>query len=372
MTRIGQITVVVTFLFAISIQAILAIGGVESQSVRDQLATPRGSLGWDELLDTDGLDQFSAYLDDQLIYREGAAELTNDLDRVLLLDDSRQESKDTVVVGLDGWLFQRDSFTAFCDLTPAEAVQIASDTADLVAEVEGSGTTVLMTVAPDKRTIRPDRIELPDELACEEPSRSAFREALTTDANEWFLDLWSALEAERRAGSEVYRQRDTHWDGIGGLTLVTEVIEALRFEGNHRVVDDGTEALPGDLTRVLGVQSLDPVAQLSIDNDAREVSTDELIPERPGLIRRVQSTSPDPMVDGRTVIIIDSFGETAIDSFTQIFSDVTFVTWQSYESPAARAAVADAELLIVQSAERETPRNLSERLPVLVGLGEGS
>jgi alginate O-acetyltransferase complex protein AlgJ len=240
-----------------------------------------------------------------------------------------------VLSGQEGWLYLAGEQQNACE-PPLPFDETLRRWAELVKAVRDSGRRAILIVAPDKASVYPEH--LPDDFPAEECARKGKE------------DMWSLYEAigpglgivplrqrllraKERERDIVYLRKDSHWNAIGSLEMVHEVLA--RFgKGRVRVrpgdVKSSNVTYVGDLTQLLGAP----------ENDTR--------PDR--------ITSPGlgaPRIPGRAVLVGDSFSSLVYPQITPYFADLRRILWVGSTADQVRAEIAAADTVIFETVERD-------------------
>jgi hypothetical protein len=265
-----------------------------------------------------------------------------------------------VLQGQDGWLYFGSDVRSMCE--PARTVDDTVERLGRLAEaVESSGRRFVFTVAPDKTTIYPDA--LPDTYLGEECAaerRTAFWDALRSEAPEWYADLRVPLEEEQERTGPLYRPSDTHWAPRGAAVYAEELARALdpRLLDDFEVVENGTVDEPGDLARMLGTRVEDEVPAVSVVRPGVEpVGRDTL--ELPGVptgqpVTARNESSDALLFPGRTLLLGDSFTNASLKPLGGLFAEVTLLH-NEVAGPYPQAVadmIVDSDVVVLEIVER--------------------
>ena len=253
-----------------------------------------------------------------------------------------------VLSGKDGWLFLTGEQQNAC-MPPLSIDEALVRWARLVSVVRQSGRRAVVLVAPDKASVYPEY--LPDDFALEDCARAA-------KARMWRLleQLGRPrgvvpirdrlLRAKRRSAEPVYLRKDSHWNQIGSLELVDEVLE--RFGGGVRVAQADVRAsetsYTGDLTTLLGAP----------ESDVR--------PER-----TVARTPGAPRVAARALMVGDSYGEIVLPQLRPYFARLRSAGWVGSPPQQLADEIARAEVVIFETVERDIGFRASDVGPASPG-----
>ncbi len=243
-----------------------------------------------------------------------------------------------VAAGRDGWLYIAEEAERSCR-PPFPSDAAVRRWRELVRIVERSGRRAAVVIAPNKSTIYPEHLALDEaKRRCASRGSNALWsriEGVPRDEN--LIALRDPLLRLKRAQrAPVYLRVDSHWTDRGGFELVAAVLE--RLGGDVRpapgeLVDIRAEEAQGDLSRLIG-------------NPERERRPRLIVRRRPGA----------PTVPGRTVVVLDSFGERIMGLLRPYFETFEPVYWNRRRKTPPRElaeAVERADTVIFETVERE-------------------
>lgn len=235
-----------------------------------------------------------------------------------------------VIVGHGDWLFTITELQPVCRFTAAE---VLADLDAVAADFAGAGVDFRFTVPPDKHVIHPEQVRPESGLggSCADQRQAELRAGMTARPGV-AVEVWSALEAVRAADPErqLYFHQDTHWTPLGALVATEALIASLApgLWSADQVPTDGFANYETDLSRLIGLPSKERVPKLvirpgvtvtegaidlgvDIDN-AREVATFTV-------------DAAAPAVEGRTLIVYDSFYGTNMRRIAPWFRESVWV-----------------------------------------------
>lgn len=266
--------------------------------------------------------------------------------------------------GRDGFLFLEEELQRACERPVGEVAAVARLRAFADA-VEASGRRAVVLVAPDKSAVLGDLLPARyPQRDCAPRGQAALGRALGAQRDPRVVALREPVAALRRTlpAREVFYRTDTHWTQRGAFPYVRAVVRGAR--GDAAVAARGrdlVEAAPrdfvGDLTRVQG----DPrvtrervfvVRRAGGGRVQREAVT---VAGIAGQRTRIEGGQA-PVVQGRTLLLADSFGLTVPDLLPPYFADLTALSWGSGQAATLRDAIAGADTVVLQIVEREVVR----------------
>ena len=318
--------------------------------------------GWDSL------SSFGHYVGDRLPLRQRAVRLDGWADEEVFDEDPAFGGGATpqVISGHDGFLFLNEAFDEAC-APPLSAGETAAHLAYLASIIQDSGRRVVTMVAPDKSSVHPELI--PHDFVkrdCAARSSDELWNALGSAAIPGFVDLRRLLRAEAaRTGHPLYLRTDSHWDEEGARVAVGAGIDffAPGLFDDAEVSYVGQKAYVGDLTLLRA----DPVADAEPDfqttrTGIRAVS-DDVIDDLGAQIDRhfVNAGPADRLIEGKTLLFIDSYGSVAQSLLVPYFADLTVIDINTFDRDRFATMIADADQVWILSVERSTsPRMANE------------
>ena len=243
-----------------------------------------------------------------------------------------------VATGRDGWLYLADEPDRACT-PPFPRDAAVRRWRQLSAIVRGSGRRAAVVVAPDKYTVHPEHLPLDEaKRRCARRGGAALWKLIeSVPRDENLIGLREPLlRLKRSRGEPVYLRTDSHWTPRGAFEMVSGVLDRLGRgvrPARGELVDLGSQDVPGDLNGLVG----DPTPERRRRLEVRR---------RPGA----------PKVPGRTVFVLDSFGEKVTEMLPPYFETVELVYWNR-ERRTSRAqlaaAVERADTVVFEAVERE-------------------
>jgi len=319
--------------------------------------------GWDSL------GSLGLYVADRLPLRQRAVRLDGWADRKGFDEDPAFGGGTTprVISGKDGFLFLGEAFDEACD-PPLPPTETAGRLAALATAVEASGRTMLTMVAPDKSSVHPELI--PDgfvKRTCAMRSSDALWTALNAALIPGFVDLRSPLRAEAaRTGHPLYLRTDSHWDEEGARVAVKQGIDyfAPGLFDDAEVPSVGQQAYIGDLTLLRA----DPVADAEPDfttirPDIEAVADDTIDDLGAGIDHHFVNDGPiDRLIQGKTLMFIDSYGSVALSILVPYFADLTVIDINTFDQDRFSKLIGDADRVWIISVERSTASRMANEI----------
>lgn len=272
-------------------------------------------------------------------------------------------NSDQVFLGPGGETFLTDDFVLACrQRTEIAAMEVRLDA--VRDELAAHGIDFLYAVAPDRTSI--DRAQigpLADRLMrCADASRVD----LQTMADRPGSPLFVAWDEISGIAGERYIPGDTHWNGKVSTVFAQLLLDRLAEDGVARpgIFDSsdlhprGTTAYVGGLYGLMGVDRSATVTVFGTVRDGVETDYDE--EEHDGVVtQHWTSTGPD-LIEGRTLILQDSFFDLHAAVLAPYFADLTAVPMDSITNPGALAQLDGYDHVIVEQVQRSVPNNLLE------------
>ncbi|MCU1693615.1 MAG: hypothetical protein JWM64_2706 [Frankiales bacterium] len=262
-----------------------------------------------------------------------------------------------VVEGSDRYLYIAQDWTVACQ-DRGRARHVAGNVAALAAALQAGGREVVVVVGPDKSTTVDEHVPArPPEQACAGASRAALWQELTARGGPSFLDLRPALrEADRDV--QTYWRKDTHWTPTAGTVYARQLarrldpVLALRLQTRP-----ATYSRHGDLARVLGRDDAETVQGLQLINPGvrvQELSRADIGMGQPARRTRAVVSPGGRVLAGRTVLVGDSFDDTALEQLAPLFEE-TLAFWPGLHDssmPTIMAQLRTADRVVVETVER--------------------
>jgi hypothetical protein len=265
-----------------------------------------------------------------------------------------------VTYGLSGVMFISDAFNEACN-----PHILTDDLIDRIHRLEqvihDSGRDFHLLVSPDKSTILTSY--LPEQFplrSCFEEYNSDFWARLRGADIQGFIDLNAALTDARDTRRELlFKRRDTHWDDAGAVVaseaLVNSVVPGLWDES--AVTLNGLAEYFGDLNVLAGEALVDTAPSYSVTRPGVVQTSVILIDQlEHGRNRQViHQAQASELIPGRTLILGDSFSESAEPFFAPYFEDLTLMRLVDFSVPRFIELIASADRIIFWSVERTFP-----------------
>ena len=318
--------------------------------------------GWDSL------SSFGDYVGDRLPLRQRAVRLDGWADEEVFDEDPAFGGGATpqVIGGKDGFLFLSEAFDEAC-APPISADETAAHLADLASVIHDSGRRVVTMVAPDKSSVHPELV--PSDFVkrnCAARSSDDLWGALDSAAIPGFVDLRTLIRAETaKTGHPLYLRTDSHWDEEGARVAVRAGVDffAPGLFDDAEVPYVGQKAYIGDLTLLRA----DPVADAEPDFRTTRpgitpVSDDAIDDLGAQIDHHFVNTGPaDRLIQGKTLMFIDSYGSVAQSMLVPYFADLTVIDINTFDRDRFTTLIGEADQVWILSVERSTaPRMANE------------
>jgi hypothetical protein len=263
-----------------------------------------------------------------------------------------------VVVGRDGWLFTRTELEPVCAVTPDQVLGALDRVAAALAP---HGIDVRLIVPPDKHAIYPEKVVPGSGLgqACTDDRRAAMQAGMAARPDH-AIELWTGIAAEHSADpdKQLYFRQDTHWTPLGALIATRALVESLApgVWDDAEMPIEGFAAYDTDLSRLMGLPTKERVPRLVIRPGVAVKRT--TVPTSVDLksARDIGHYTVDPAapaVEGRTLILYDSFFRTNEGRIAPWFRDSVWVHVDDLKrSPELAADLPAFDHVVIERAER--------------------
>jgi len=318
--------------------------------------------GWDSL------SSFGHFIGDRLPLRQRAVRLDGWADEEVFAEDPAFGGSATpqVISGKDGFLFLSEAFDEAC-APPLSAGDTAAHLAYLASIIEDSGRRVLTMVAPDKSSVHPELV--PTDFVkrtCAARASDELWSALDAAAIPGFVDLRAPLREETaRTGHPLYLRTDSHWDEEGARIAVRDGVDFFApglFDENE-VPYVGQKAYIGDLTLLRADPTADAEPDFRTTRPGITAVSDETLDDLGAQIDHhfVNDGPRDRLIQGKTLMFIDSYGSVAQSMLVPYFADLTVIDINTFEQGRFTGLINTADQVWIMSVERSTaPRMANE------------
>lgn len=334
MTKLTQRLVILLFPMALALPAASILLPTEPTEIENRrLEAPE--VSFDRLDEPRFYRELGAYIRDAnpvraLLIRGGTG-----IDYHLFGDSPNPLS---AVVGREGWLYQRKQFEVLCEGDPRNA---ETNLLALVRAIQDTGADVVYTVAPSKFTVVPDYLTEDQArlAACGLESASSLRALLSEEAEPGYVDSWALFSSMRSLGIDPYFKTDTHFNYVGSVPWMQALITAIEpgiWEPGS-VQNLGDIQFGGNIALTLGLESSEVVRHVVVDRGLPRDPVERLH-DRFGEFHfstqryRAPEGSDTAVIEGRAVVLADSFMDIPAPSLVQYFRDITIMDWRSQDS----------------------------------------
>jgi alginate O-acetyltransferase complex protein AlgJ len=351
----------VATVFVFGPAVVWALGGrphaIENRAL---LPAPDVRDGWG------ALDKLSPWATDHLPGRARAVHLSAWVDfRVLGQLPSKQEvgpkgmtmMAPSVVRGTDGYLFLGQEFTRACAWTPGFGRSLKS-ISHLAEIIEASGRKVVFTVAPNKSSVASDKLpRVMPRGDCAILGIAKQNQLLDSFRNPLFVGIRKPLAEAHAAGKQVFPRTDSHWATLGGAILAQAVAGQLdpALAPRLRLEPDQITGV-GDLKTKLGLTSPELVTSASLSSGATVFPH----PEQQPVYGQTPAYHPDSwvtrptegLVQGRTLLLGDSFTGASLESLRPLFAQGRFVSFSHMAQGQLISEIASSDTVVIEVVQR--------------------
>lgn len=262
-----------------------------------------------------------------------------------------------VLPGRDGWLYLKDDYYYGCHPKQPLAQAVAR-WAHLVRAVRATGRRAFVYFMPDKSTVYPEHLPASvPEAACAAPNRRLLWRLLEHHPPPGLIGMRQAELAlkAREHPTLTYYRRDSHPNTLGALLLLRAIVRRLDvplLPGEDARGPD--RKVTGDLTIQLGT----PTKEIAPGEDLKRrgigpITTGKVkLPSGQLASSYTLAPGPRPRIPGRTVLVGDSFATEIERPLAQFAAQLTRVTWNYSSGDDLGAALASADTVVIEVAER--------------------
>jgi alginate O-acetyltransferase complex protein AlgJ len=259
-----------------------------------------------------------------------------------------------VVAGDGGYLFYGADFRLKCEPT-LTVDQIMQSVATLADAAEASGRRFVLAVPPDKSSVLAEY--LPAHVQGRECAARRSRDIVERlGSTDNALDLHGPVTALASTGASTYLTRDSHWDGSAAVVMSRLIVEQLDPGVAQRLVvrraPDTT--MTGDLTILTGDPSPVTLQRYEMHSPAVNRTWRTVQPISDSAITYTSQGPAGTQVEGRTLLVGDSFSDVAGTDLPALFRDFTKVSYVlAGVDPALLADhMIDSDTIVLQMVER--------------------
>lgn len=339
------------------------VAGAREEPIENRVQADPPSLGWRTF------DDLGRFVGDRLPLRHRAVRTDAWIDEHVFAEDPAfgGSSSPRVLRGNDGFLFLADAVDAAC-APHAPPERTAANLHRFASIVASSGREMVTMVAPDKSTVH--RELLPRGMAkknCFSAYIDRLWSSLASADIPGYVDLRKALSRRARESREpLYLRKDSHWDSAGSLVAVEAAVERIRpgLWRPSEVRFDGLYKYRGDLTGLLGQVEEDEAPRYGVERpDVQRLPRTKAGSIERAAIGRFRNRAPSGrLLQGRTLLLLDSFGLVAVNQIAPFFEDLTTVNLADFDAARFTHLIEDAERVWFLSVERGLSYRLKEEI----------
>lgn len=343
--------------------------GVEPTAIENRALRPfpDASAGWDFL------PEFDAWAVDQLPLRDKAVEADRTVVEKLYGELPNRSGQERLVVsGSEGWLFLANDMKLRCK--PSHSLEQAWEYVDRVAAmVESVGGRFVLLIPPDKSSLENDRLPSTyPRRGCSVDADQAFWQRVSEQPPTGYVDLREPLRQVKAEQGQAYFRTDTHWLPRGAAEFTRTLVAAIDPKvPTTDLVSVGAVTQKTDLSALAG----QPGSETSEGFQARRagvntVRTDKVASPLDVRFRTTPTAGATrtPLVRQKTLLIGDSFAQSAFGMFPQYFSELNFVHCRHLDETAAYTAqqIATSPVVVMEMVQRELQGGF---LPIVTDAG---
>lgn len=317
-------------------------------------SAPSLSDGWD-IFDTS-----TDYLVDRLTIRPQSVRYDAWVDINIFNENPSfgQSANPEVIIGRNGWLFLAGELSNAC-FPGLSSDDVVNRWDRLVRIISASGRKVALAIPPDKSTVYPEMMPLDSpNWECAETNRKELWDRLDPNKVAGLLPLHSAIDKAKVATREIlYHRMDTHWNTVGSTVMIQEIIKSLAPElwFDEDVKDGGRSDYYGDLTSLMGAQEKDksPGRNILRPGVEEKYSKDATLDGgSPVIISENTTHNERDLLPGKTLLVYDSFGDVAIESFRPFVKYLTAIQWFNSSHSDMIDKIEESNTVVLESVER--------------------
>ena len=263
---------------------------------------------------------------------------------------------DQVIEGRDRWLFygiqtNRDNYEGRAIPGEQQLASYASVMTETRNVCNDAGKEFRVLICPDKETIYPEYYPTV-EFSSDYRRPQVIYDYMKANTDVGFLYPKDELKSAKRV-CRLYYAYDSHWNGAGGYVGSRSLLGSLGIELKSLYDCAPAECVPvsGDLVLLgnLDIADYDDDVDYYIDSnpDATIMSVNELAED--GKVEEYVSTAQNKK---KLVIIGDSYSEQMMRYIADEFARVTFIHKLSADNPAAGEVIRNADIIVIESVER--------------------
>jgi hypothetical protein len=307
--------------------------------------------------------QLDAALRDRLALREYVVKAIGETSR----DKLNSSLTPQVVLGSTGVPFLSEDFTDPCQYN-FDPAAVNAGLSELTALAKKTGKTITVAIAPDKSSILSDELGSRGGalMACSNNVREQTEQTWKDQATSPVLTTWTQLAAEQKQDpGRVFQRGDSHWTSQGGLIWSQALISHLVVQGDAPAALQGApiategpdQPADNDLYRLMGITRAETVPVWTVHRSQVKVKAhSKPSPSGRGIgVFQATSTS-EPLIKGRTLIINDSFISRAEGLLAPYFSNLQIMHWSDFMTAVSKGDVPHFDRIIIETVQRGWPQ----------------
>jgi acetyltransferase AlgX (SGNH hydrolase-like protein) len=274
-----------------------------------------------------------------------------------------------VLLGDGGIPFLTEDFTLPCQF-PFDAARTDAGLRGLRAAAARSGRTITIAIAPDKSAVLRDRLGPRADalMACSDRVRAATEQTWGADPAAPVLTTWKPLQAAATRSADIFQTGDSHWTSAGSLIWAQALIHHLvvqgeaprQLDGAPHAEPDGERPADGDLYRLMGISRPGTVPEWTVDRPEVNVRA-RSVPSPSGRgvaeFRAWPATAdtPRPLIQGRTLVVDDSFFSRAEGQLAPYFRDLSVMHWADFLTALQDGTLPAFDRIVLETVQRGWP-----------------
>jgi hypothetical protein len=271
-----------------------------------------------------------------------------------------------VVMGANSTPFTAEDFTLPCE-SDFEPARVDAGLRELRALGQATGKTIMVAIAPDKSSILTSDLGRRGSalMACSNRVRQATEATWGGRSTPPVLTIWKQLAAEDKAHPDkVFQHGDSHWTSQGALVWSRAVIAALIKQGEAprslraapKAVPAGVEPATSDLYRLMGITREETVPVWRVSRpDVDITSKRPPTPSGRGKPTYHAESASAPLIQGRTLVVHDSFFSRAEGQLAPYFSDLAVLHWADFLAYVKAGTLPHFDRIIIETVQRGWP-----------------
>lgn len=344
--------------------------GIKPQDLENRPMSARPKITVDRLLDSNLYESISRYLEDRNPLRWYAVVAQARFRYEVFGTVDTAGASNRALAGRDGWLFLKETLDQPCweRTTLQQGIDVLKSMHDALVDRK---KTVVFTIAPDQASIYPDKLTpaLISLSACARRSRETLHDLIRSSGFTHYVDAFEVLRAARKADQRLlYVPYETHWTDLGSTYFISKLMKQVFGETRDlsRLRSTGTRSDLPDLARFAGLfyrYNFDTYVHDLGGVVTRQPTTIEHGGEGRPYVRQTSTSNTVPLDHRKVLILHDSFFYISWDHLASFFDDVLYVHWNAFDPAKFGEFARSADIIIVESVEREVYKRLSELKP---------